>query len=92
MGIQPTGKQVTVSGLTISRREDGKIVEEFQNWDTFGMLQQLGAVPEMANAYPTSGLVEGRPGAALLSSGTPTFPMAASDAVGTVQSQRAAAC
>ena len=50
MGIQPTGKQVTVSGLTISRLEGGKIVEEFQNWDTFGMMQQLGAVPEMANA------------------------------------------
>jgi predicted ester cyclase len=50
MGIQPTGKQVTVSGLTISRLEGDKIVEEFQNWDTFGMMQQLGAVPEMANA------------------------------------------
>jgi steroid delta-isomerase-like uncharacterized protein len=50
MGIEPTGKQVTVSGLTISRLEGGKIVEEFQNWDTFGMMQQLGAVPEMANA------------------------------------------
>ena len=31
MGIQPTGKQVTVSGLTISRLEGDKIVEEFQN-------------------------------------------------------------
>jgi steroid delta-isomerase-like uncharacterized protein len=50
MGIQPTGKQVTVSGLTISRLEGDKIVEEFQNWDTFGMMQQLGAVPEMVNA------------------------------------------
>ena len=50
MGIQPTGKQVTVSGLTISRLEGDKIVEEFQNWDTFGTMQQLGAVPEMANA------------------------------------------
>src|SRR5688500_1551723 len=27
MGIEPTGKPVTVSGLTISRLEDGKIVE-----------------------------------------------------------------
>jgi predicted ester cyclase len=45
-----TGKQVTVSGLTISRLEGGKIVEEFQNWDTFGMMQQLGAVPALAHA------------------------------------------
>jgi steroid delta-isomerase-like uncharacterized protein len=50
MGIDPTGKQVTVSGLTISRLEGGKIVEEFQNWDTFGMMQQLGAIPALAHA------------------------------------------
>lgn len=50
MGISPTGKRVTVSGLTISRLKGGKIVEEFQNWDTFGMMQQLGAVPALALA------------------------------------------
>ena len=48
LGIQPTGKQVTVSGLTISRLFGGKIVEEFQNWDTFGMLQKLDAIPVLA--------------------------------------------
>jgi steroid delta-isomerase-like uncharacterized protein len=48
MGISSTGKRVTVSGLTISRLEGGKIVEEFQNWDTFGMMQQLEAVPALA--------------------------------------------
>jgi steroid delta-isomerase-like uncharacterized protein len=48
MGITATSKRVTVSGLTISRLEGGKIVEEFQNWDTFGMMQQLGAVPALA--------------------------------------------
>jgi steroid delta-isomerase-like uncharacterized protein len=47
MGITATGKHVTVSGLTISRLEGGKIVEEFQNWDTFGLMQQLGAVPAL---------------------------------------------
>jgi predicted ester cyclase len=50
MGIQPTGKQVTVSGLTISRLAGGKVVEEFRNWDTFGMLQQLDAIPSLAHA------------------------------------------
>jgi steroid delta-isomerase-like uncharacterized protein len=49
-GIRPTGRQVTVSGVTISRLSGGKIVEEFQNWDTLGMLQQLGAIPELAHA------------------------------------------
>ena len=48
MGIQPTGKEATVSGITISRFRDGKVVEEWTNWDTLGMLVQLGAVPESA--------------------------------------------
>ena len=50
MGIPPTGKQVTVTGITISRVKDGKVVEEWTNWDTLGLLQQLGVVPEMAGA------------------------------------------
>jgi predicted ester cyclase len=50
IGIPPTGKQVTVSGITISRVEKGKVVEEWINWDTLGMLQQLGVVPQMAAA------------------------------------------
>jgi predicted ester cyclase len=49
-GISPTGKDVTVSGITISRIEGGKIVEEWTNWDTLGMLVQLGAVPTPATA------------------------------------------
>jgi steroid delta-isomerase-like uncharacterized protein len=50
MGVPPTGKQVTVSGITISRVKNGKVVEEWSNWDTLGLLQQLGAVPQMAGA------------------------------------------
>jgi steroid delta-isomerase-like uncharacterized protein len=50
MGIPPTGKQVTVDGITISRVEGGKVVEEWSNWNTLGMLQQLGVVPELAGA------------------------------------------
>ena len=50
MGIAPTGKQVTVPGITISKLKNGKVVEEWSNWDTLGMLQQLGAMPEPARA------------------------------------------
>ena len=50
MGIAPTQKQATVSGITMSRLQNGKVVEEWTHWDTLGMLQQLGAVPEMARA------------------------------------------
>ena len=50
MGIAPTGRDVVVSGQTLSRLEGGKIVEEWTNWDTLGMLQQIGAVPAGAPA------------------------------------------
>jgi steroid delta-isomerase-like uncharacterized protein len=44
-GIPATGKQATVTGISIDRWKDGKIVESWTNWDTLGLLQQLGAVP-----------------------------------------------
>jgi len=48
MGIPPTGKSVSVTGMLISRIESGKFVEEWVNWDTLGLLRQVGAVPEPA--------------------------------------------
>jgi predicted ester cyclase len=50
MGTAPTGRDVVVTGLTLSRVAGGKIVEEWANWDTLGMLQQIGAVPSEAPA------------------------------------------
>jgi steroid delta-isomerase-like uncharacterized protein len=50
MGIAATGKEATVTGLSIDRITDGKIVESWNNWDTLGLLQQLGVVPAMAEA------------------------------------------
>ena len=44
-GIAPTGKETTVTGITIDRWADGKVAESWTNWDTLGLLQQLGAVP-----------------------------------------------
>lgn len=49
-GIPATGRQATVTGITIDRIVDGRIVETWNNWDTFGLLQQLGAIPAMAEA------------------------------------------
>ena len=49
-GIAPTGKEVTVKGLTFSRLENDKVVEEHQVWDALGMLVQLGAVPAPTTA------------------------------------------
>jgi steroid delta-isomerase-like uncharacterized protein len=45
MGIAPTNKQATVTGIGIDRFVNGKIEESWSNWDTLGLLQQLGVVP-----------------------------------------------
>ena len=45
-GIAPTGKRMQITGLTIVRFTNGKITEEWVNWDTLGMLRQLGVVPQ----------------------------------------------
>jgi steroid delta-isomerase-like uncharacterized protein len=42
----PTGKQFEVTGITIERFSDGKIVEDWTNFDALGLLRQLGLVPE----------------------------------------------
>ncbi len=50
MGIAPTGKQIAITGITIDRMAGGKAEESWSNWDTLGMMQQLGVVPQMATA------------------------------------------
>jgi len=45
MGIPPTGKHVTATGIAIIRVANGKIVEEWANADDLGLLQQLGVIP-----------------------------------------------
>ena len=47
-GIAPTEKQVTINGVTIDRFKGGKIAEAWDTWDTLGLMQQIGAVPAMA--------------------------------------------
>jgi steroid delta-isomerase-like uncharacterized protein len=49
-GIAPTGKHITLSGVTIARVSNGKLMEGYVNWDALGMMQQLGVVPQLAKA------------------------------------------
>jgi len=49
MGLPPTGKKGTVTGIIITRfTAAGKIVEDWINWDTLGLLQQIGVIPSLA--------------------------------------------
>ena len=47
MGAAPTGKKITVEGMTFDRFRNGKVVESFSQWDTLGLLQGIGLVPKI---------------------------------------------
>lgn len=51
MGLIPSGKQWTASGISIDRIADGKIVEEWQEWDTLGLMQQLSVLGTEATVW-----------------------------------------
>jgi predicted ester cyclase len=44
----PTGKRMEITGITIKRLSEGKIVEAWTNFDALGMMQQLGLIPQAA--------------------------------------------
>ena len=48
MGMPPTGNNIEVTGLTISRCRDGRIEEEWELVDVQSLLSQVGALPELA--------------------------------------------
>jgi steroid delta-isomerase-like uncharacterized protein len=43
-GIRATGARCTTTGVTVCRIREGKIAEAWWNWDTLGLLRQLGVV------------------------------------------------
>jgi steroid delta-isomerase-like uncharacterized protein len=53
-GIAPTGKQINITGVSIARFANNKIAEGWVNWDALGLMQQLGAVPEIHKAAATT--------------------------------------
>jgi len=50
LGMPPTGKQVTMPGISIVRLEGSKAAENWVIYDQLGMLQQLGLAPIPAQA------------------------------------------
>jgi len=43
-GIPRTGRRFSVTGISIARIANGKIIESWNNWDALGLMQQLGVV------------------------------------------------
>jgi predicted ester cyclase len=44
-GMPPTGKQVEITATGIFRVVEGKLTDNWVNFDALGLLQQLGVVP-----------------------------------------------
>ena len=44
-GVAPTGRQVTITGISILRIAGEKIVEDWTEENALGMMQQLGVIP-----------------------------------------------
>jgi len=44
-GIPATGKQIDATYVDIWRVEEGKLIENWVNIDTMGMMKQLGVIP-----------------------------------------------
>jgi predicted ester cyclase len=46
MEVPPTGNRTRVSGITINRTPEVKMVEDWDNRDTVDLKCQLGLIPE----------------------------------------------
>ena len=49
-GIAATGKKFAISGISVARFTDGKMIEGWVNWDALGLMQQLGVVRDLGKA------------------------------------------
>lgn len=50
LGAAPTGRRVEMRAMTLYRISGGKVREIHWNYDLFGVLQQVGAIPAPAGA------------------------------------------
>ncbi|MEM4374581.1 MAG: ester cyclase [Nitrososphaerota archaeon] len=46
LGLPTTNRKISIRTIGIMRFRDGKIVEEWENYDELGMLRQLGAIQD----------------------------------------------
>ena len=43
-GLAPTNRKVEATGILINRYENGKLVEDWDQFDIYSLMQQLGAI------------------------------------------------
>ncbi|MES2284737.1 MAG: ester cyclase [Bacteroidota bacterium] len=49
-GIPASGKKIKVSAMTLQQIVNGKVVEEWDEFDSLGMMKQIGAIPELESS------------------------------------------
>jgi len=49
LGVAPTSRPMSVSGMSFVRIRDGQIIEAWNNFDVLGMHQQAGTLAELVN-------------------------------------------
>ena len=54
MGMPPSGKEVQIMGISVYRIEEGKIAESWMVEDQFGLMRQIGAIPEPGRSEEAS--------------------------------------
>jgi steroid delta-isomerase-like uncharacterized protein len=52
LGMPASGKCVTVTGMSMTRLRDGKLVEGWNNWDILSLMQQVDAIQPAAQLLP----------------------------------------
>ena len=55
LGIPPSGKQARFTGMSIFRLAEGKIAEQWEEWDTLDLMRQLGVMPSAGHRSSQSG-------------------------------------
>jgi predicted ester cyclase len=45
-GVAATGRPIEMDGINIFKVHDGRVVEQWAELDFFGLLQQIGAIPQ----------------------------------------------
>jgi predicted ester cyclase len=61
MQLQPTGKTGTVEGITVAKFRNGRLVEDWVQWDALGLMRQLGVAGSLVTAPAAAHGEEARP-------------------------------
>ena len=52
LGVPPTGRRFRFSGMSICRMAEGKMAEQWEEWDKRDLMQQLGVLPAPGQTKP----------------------------------------